>query len=88
MKAKGATAEVFWTAFKALPKPEQAAIVPRLLKDKEFVQNLTDVALIEHARCEPSPDAVVWKNNARNKTLTPQTTEPPCYGRQYAESQS
>jgi hypothetical protein len=60
MTSKEATAEVFWTAFKALPKPEQAAIVARRLGDKEFVQDLTDVALIEHARCERGTDALVW----------------------------
>lgn len=59
MTTKEATVEVFWAAFKALPKPEQAAIVARLLGDKEFVQDLTDVALIEHARCEPGSDAIV-----------------------------
>jgi len=59
MTTKEATAEIFWTAFKALPKPEQAAIVARLLGDKEFVQDLMDVALIEHARCEPGPDITV-----------------------------
>ena len=59
MTAKEATAEIFWTAFKALPKPEQAAIVARLLADKEFVQDLMDLALIEHSRREPGADTLV-----------------------------
>lgn len=67
MTTREATAQVFWTAFKALPKPEQAAIVARLLGDKEFVEDLMDLALIEHARCEPGEDTVVWESNARNK---------------------
>jgi ABC-type arginine/histidine transport system permease subunit len=56
MTATAATAEIFWTAFKALPKGEQEAIIARLLGDKEFVEDLMDVALIEQARCEPGPD--------------------------------
>ena len=68
MTAKEATVETFWTAFKALPKSEQEAIVARLLGGKEFVEDLTDVALIEHARCELSTDAIVRKPNAQNKT--------------------
>ena len=67
MATEEATAEIFWTAFKALPKPEQAAIVSRLLRDREFVQDLTDLALIERSRREPGPDTIVWKSNARNK---------------------
>jgi len=59
MTAKETTAETFWTAFKALPKPEQEAIVARLLGDKEFVEDLMDLALIEHARYEPGSDAIV-----------------------------
>lgn len=56
MTTKEATAEIFWTAFKALPKGEQEAIVARLLGDKEFVEDLMDIARIEQARCEPGKD--------------------------------
>ncbi len=68
MTAKEATAEIFWTAFEALPKGEQETIIARLLGDKEFVQDLIDVAFSEHARCEPGADMTIWNNNARNKT--------------------
>lgn len=56
MSAEKATAEVFWTAFKALPKKERQAIVARLLEDEEFVEDLMDIALIEEARREPGDD--------------------------------
>ncbi len=56
MTTKEATAEVFWTAFKALPKREQEAIIARLLGDKDFVEDLMDIARIEQARCEPGHD--------------------------------
>lgn len=56
MTTKEATAEVFWTAFKALPKREREAIIARLLGDKEFVEDLMDIARIEQARREPGTD--------------------------------
>lgn len=31
-----AAAEVFWTAFRALPKKERKAIVEKLMRDREF----------------------------------------------------
>lgn len=59
MKVRGATAAVFWTALDASPTHQQPAMIARLLGDKEFVQDLTDLALIEHSRCEPGTDAVI-----------------------------
>ena len=49
-----AKAEVFWLAFKGLPKKEQHLVVQKLLQDREFVEDLMDIALIEQRRCEPS----------------------------------
>ena len=40
MATKGATAEVFWTAFRSLPKKEREAIVEKLLRDREFREDL------------------------------------------------
>jgi len=40
MDSTQATAEVFLTAFRALPKKERKSIVEKLLKDKEFVDDL------------------------------------------------
>jgi hypothetical protein len=49
-----AKAEVFWLAFKGLPRKEQQLIVQKLLQDREFVEDLLDIAIIEQRRSEPS----------------------------------
>ena len=49
-----AKAEVFWLAFKGLPKKEQHRIVEKLLQDRGFVEDLLDIAIIEQRRSEPS----------------------------------
>ena len=49
-----AKAEVFWLDFKGLPKKEQQLIVQKLLQDREFVEDLVDIAIIEQLRSEPS----------------------------------
>jgi len=49
-----ATAEVFWTAFRALRKKEKQAVIEKLLGDKEFMEDLIDLAIIEQRRKEPS----------------------------------
>lgn len=49
-----AEAEVFWIAFKGLPKKEQHRIVEKLLQDRGFVEDLLDIAIIEQRRSEPS----------------------------------
>jgi hypothetical protein len=54
MIAEEAQAEVFWLAFKGLPKKEQQRVVEKLLRDREFVEDLLDIALIEQRRSEPS----------------------------------
>ena len=47
-----AQAEVFWLAFKGLPKKEQQRIVEKLLQDRGFVEDLLDIAVIEQRRSE------------------------------------
>jgi hypothetical protein len=49
-----AKAEIFWIAFKGLPKKEKQSVVIRLLKDKEFMEDLIDTAIINQRRKEPS----------------------------------
>jgi hypothetical protein len=49
-----ATSEVFWTAFRALPKKQRGAVIEKLLKDKEFMEDLIDTVIIEQRRREPS----------------------------------
>jgi len=49
-----ATAEVFWTAFKVLPRAEQQAILRRIVRDQNLRHDLIDLALIEERRDEQS----------------------------------
>ena len=54
MTGSEATAEVFWTAFKVLPKTEQQAVLRRLVQDHNLRHDLMDLALIEERRDEPA----------------------------------
>jgi len=54
MIAEEAKAEVFWLAFKGLPRKEQQLVVQKLLQDREFIEDLLDIAIIEQRRSEPS----------------------------------
>jgi len=54
MTTAEATSEVFWTAFRALPKKQREAVIEKLLKDKEFMEDLIDIVIIEQRRKEPS----------------------------------
>ena len=54
MGAAQARAEVFWMAFKGLPKKERESVVEKLLEDKDFMEDLIDIALIRQRRKEPS----------------------------------
>ncbi len=54
MNTKEAKAEVFWMAFKGLPKKERQSVIERLLKDTEFMEDLIDIAILEQRREEPS----------------------------------
>jgi hypothetical protein len=48
-----AIAEIFWTAFRSLNKNEQEAIVERLLRDEEFMEDLRYAVIIERRKHEP-----------------------------------
>jgi hypothetical protein len=56
MTSKEATAEIFWTAFRALSRKEQEAVLARFLQDEDFVEDLIDIALIEEACREHGQD--------------------------------
>lgn len=49
-----ATAAIFLTAFRAMPKKERTAVVDRLLEDREFMDDLIDIAIIKQRENEPS----------------------------------
>jgi len=53
-KAQRATADVFLTALKALPKAERDAVVVGIARDKAFARDILDLALISTRRRERS----------------------------------
>lgn len=50
MKTSQATAEVFYTAFKALKTKEKEAFLEKIISDPELREDLTDIVLIEKAK--------------------------------------
>ena len=52
MTTQQATAEVFWTAFKALPKGAKEDFLARLTTDPQLRHDLMDLAIIEKRRSE------------------------------------
>ncbi len=50
MKTDHATAEVFFTAFKAMDDSEREAFIEKVVKDPRFKEDLIDIALIEEAK--------------------------------------
>jgi hypothetical protein len=48
-----ATAEVFWTAFTALPAAEKSAVIQHIIRDENLRRDLMDLAIIEERRNEP-----------------------------------
>lgn len=53
-KSQRATADVFLTALKALPKPERDAVVVRIARDRVFARDILDLALLAERRSERS----------------------------------
>ena len=53
MTSHEATAEVFWTALKALSRKEQQAVLRRVVQDEKLRHDMLDLALIEERRTEP-----------------------------------
>ncbi|HUT09727.1 MAG TPA: hypothetical protein VMY42_04465 [Thermoguttaceae bacterium] len=54
MTAPEATAEVFLTALRALPKKERDAVLAGIADDQRFREDLLDLTLIAERRHEPS----------------------------------
>jgi hypothetical protein len=54
MTTSQATAEVFATAFRALPKKERQAVLAIITDDKEVREDLLDLAVLAQRREEPS----------------------------------
>ena len=62
-----ATSEVFMTAFRALPKKTRAAVVDKMLGDKDFREDLMDAAIIKQRRKEPSRPLEAYLTDRRKK---------------------
>lgn len=54
MTPSEAKTEIFWIAFKSLPKKERQSFVEKLLKDSEFAEDLIDIAILKQRKNEPS----------------------------------
>jgi hypothetical protein len=54
MTTSQATAEVFVTAFRALPKKQQQEVLALITDDKELREDLLDLAVFAERRDEPS----------------------------------
>jgi uncharacterized protein YpiB (UPF0302 family) len=53
MTTTEATAEVFLTAFRALKKKERAAVLERLMKEEQALEDLRYAAIVEERKREP-----------------------------------
>ncbi len=53
-KGQAATADVFLTALKALPKAKRDAVLVRIARDKTFARDILDLAMIAKRRNESS----------------------------------
>lgn len=67
MTTAEATSEVFWTAFRALPKKERDSVVGKMLKDKEFLEDLIDTVIIKQRHKEPSRSLDEYLAEGRKK---------------------
>ena len=54
MTQSQATAEVFWTAFKAMKPAKREAFIGRLVSDKRLAEALRYAAVIEKRKDEPT----------------------------------
>jgi len=67
MNNREATAEIFWTAFRALPKKSRHTIVEKLLQDMDFREDLIDTIILEQRKNEPSRSLDQYLANRRKK---------------------
>jgi hypothetical protein len=49
-----AIAEVYWTAFQALPKREREAVISRFLESSQFMEDVMDMSIIKERQKESS----------------------------------
>ena len=53
MSAIEATAEIFFTAFKALKRPQRTAVLERMLADEQLSEDIADTLALEARRHQP-----------------------------------
>ncbi len=63
-----ATAEVFLTAFRALPQKGRAAIIAKLFDDKEFNEDLIDIAILKQREGESSRPIETYLARRKDRT--------------------
>jgi len=69
MKTGHATAEVFFTAFKALKSAEREAFIGKVVSDPRLREDLFDAALIEEAKKVKGRSISARKYFARKKKV-------------------
>lgn len=62
-----ATAEIFWTALKALPAKARQAVLRRLVQDENLRHDLIDSALIEERLTEPVRSFRAYLKDSRRR---------------------
>jgi len=62
-----ATAEIFWAAFRGLPRQDQQAVLRRIVQSSRLRRDLMDLAVIEERRAEPARPLREHLRRARNK---------------------
>jgi len=67
MPSTQANADVFWLAFQALSKKERETVVERLLQDREFREDVIDLALLEKRQKEPARKLGDYLSARRNR---------------------
>jgi hypothetical protein len=67
MSIPNATAEGYLALLKALPKRERDAIVARIARDRQLVQDIFDLATIERRLKEPSRSFRDYLNQKQNR---------------------
>jgi hypothetical protein len=72
MKAQGIIAEVFLTAFKAMPKKEQNIFLSKIIKDARLSEDLIDITIAEsRSKDEARPFMVRSEADVSNKKGRP-----------------
>jgi len=68
MTTQEATAEVFYQAYKALPKKERDLVITRMVEDKALRRDLLDLAVIREREGQPSRPLRDYLNERRGKS--------------------